>query len=85
MALNAGMLASHDQAQAEAKKYTNNYWLQSDTDKHTGAWSVRIWQRKMIVCACSSRVSRVFSAAGTLLRRVSAVWLRLRALFLSMP
>jgi len=29
MALNAGMLASHDQAQAEAKKYTQNYWLQN--------------------------------------------------------
>lgn len=26
MALNMGMLASHDQAQAEFKKYTNNYW-----------------------------------------------------------
>jgi solute carrier family 25 oxoglutarate transporter 11 len=29
MALNLGMLASHDQAQAEFKKYTDNYWLQN--------------------------------------------------------
>ena len=29
MALNAGMLASHDQVQAEMKKITNNYWLQN--------------------------------------------------------
>jgi solute carrier family 25 oxoglutarate transporter 11 len=29
MALNAGMLASHDQAQAEFKKVTDNYWLQN--------------------------------------------------------
>lgn len=34
MALNAGMLASHDQVQAEMKKITDNYWLQV-RDRHT--------------------------------------------------